>query len=488
MDDDEAKDTNIQRIIHRAEGITPSERFLKELCDHSFLRLWSYPGVYKNQTAGRGATGGKEVCDVLVVFENHVLIFSDKYCEFPETGDLDLDWSRWVRKSVLESAKQLYGAERWVKTHPDRLFIDRECKQPFPIELPNMTSARFHRLLVAHGVSERCKRELGGSGSLMIDSSVIGNDHLRKFEDGGMPFMVGQIDPKRGFVHIFDDTSLRIVLTTLDTISDFVGYLEKKELLLDKISIITTGEEELLAFYLQDLNENGDHDFIIPPNLDFLFLEEGIWEKFVRSSVRISQIDADKISYAWDALIDEFITHIMNDTQYYRYPIDRSDKDKVMRFLAREPRLRRRLLSKSLFDLMEKTPKSHKATRVMMPSRAGDPYYVFLLLPHLEGIPEPEYREVRRNLLEACLKVTKLTFPDAQDIVGIATETGMDEYRSEDAYYLDARIWTAEHQAESQSLQNDLGILQQIEKFAATEYEYPAAKRKSRKRHKGKAQ
>ena len=67
--------------ISRADGITESERYLKTLCDRTFLSLWSYPGVYRDQ--GRSGKGhGKEVCDLLVAFENHIIIFSDKDCAF----------------------------------------------------------------------------------------------------------------------------------------------------------------------------------------------------------------------------------------------------------------------------------------------------------------------------------------------------------------------------------------------------------------------
>ena len=62
--------------IERALGTTPTERYLKKLCDHTFLSLWSYPGVYRDQYAGEGGDG-KEVCDLLVVFENDVIVFSD---------------------------------------------------------------------------------------------------------------------------------------------------------------------------------------------------------------------------------------------------------------------------------------------------------------------------------------------------------------------------------------------------------------------------
>lgn len=35
--------------IQRVEGVTPAERYLSYLCDRSFLSLWSYAGVYRDQ-------------------------------------------------------------------------------------------------------------------------------------------------------------------------------------------------------------------------------------------------------------------------------------------------------------------------------------------------------------------------------------------------------------------------------------------------------
>jgi hypothetical protein len=63
--------------INRAEGIIPEEQYLKRLRDHSLLSLWSYPSVYRNQKAGHRGDG-KEVCDLLVVFGDDLVIFSDK--------------------------------------------------------------------------------------------------------------------------------------------------------------------------------------------------------------------------------------------------------------------------------------------------------------------------------------------------------------------------------------------------------------------------
>jgi hypothetical protein len=145
----------------------------------------------------------------------------------------------------------------------------------------------------------------------------------------------------------------------------------------------------------------------------------------------------------------------------------------LFHFPAREPRTRRRLLSESLLNLINKTPPTVKAVRVMQPSRPGDPYYVFLLLPTISELPIEEYRTFRREYLWAYCMVTKLKFPAAQDIVGIATESGRKEYGSEDAVYLDASEWDAEQQAEAQRLHQELGLLKNVRQFQSKVYEFP---------------
>ena len=78
--------------IQKSTGTTSSERLLACLSEKTFLGLWSYPNLYRDQ--GAGGRDGKEVCDLLVVCVNDVVVFSDKYCEFPDSGDLKRDWNR----------------------------------------------------------------------------------------------------------------------------------------------------------------------------------------------------------------------------------------------------------------------------------------------------------------------------------------------------------------------------------------------------------
>ena len=186
-------------------------------------------------------------------------------------------------------------------------------------------------------------------------------------------------------------------------------------------------------------------------------------------------MSADKVSYLWDEIIEKFNKNILAGTSYTGSSPLISDREKIMRFFAREPRVRRRMLAELLLGLVEHTKPAERGTRVVAPSNPGDPYYCFLVLPHLFGRPVEEYRRVRAHFLEALCLVTKVVFPDALDIVGFATETGADEtFRSEDSLYLNARIWGEELEAHARALQAELGLLTNYSTHRGNAVEFPA--------------
>jgi hypothetical protein len=467
-------DKSKKAVIEKSTPVTSAERYLLQLCNHSFLSLWSYPGVYRDQGCDKGESG-KEVCDLLVVFDNNIIIFSDKDCEYHDSGNILLDWRRWFKRAIQKSAEQVWGAERWLKNYPERLFLDRACSHLFPITLPNPNIATFHRIIVAHQASKRCRDKLGGSGSLMIIPRLIGNMHYLPKEEGGMPFAVGQIDPARGFIHVFDDTSLNIVMKTLDTISDFVGYLSAKEKFISSGKLgAAAGEEELLAYYLQHTNEAKEHAFSVPSDITGIVIDEGLWEAFKNHPQRLAQLEANRISYLWDGLIEQFCKHLIGGTSLRTYPATVKDQEKIFRFLARESRTRRRMLAIAIVDLIKNTSQTQKRTRIVVPSQTGDPYYIFLILPKLDEVQYEDYRTVRERLLVNYCKVLKLKFPDAKDIIGIATEPDLGlRFRSEDAVYLDATTITDEQMAEARAIYDELGLLKELEKIETKVKEYP---------------
>jgi hypothetical protein len=462
--------TEASNVVIPNEGVTQAERRLAKLCKKSFLSLWSYPAVYRDQGRGDRKGDGKEVCDLLVIFENHILIFSDKDCEFKDSGRLELDWSRWFKRAILKSADQVFGAERWVKRFPNNLFLDRKCETPLPVVLPNIETALFHRIVVAHDGARKIKTMLGGSGSLMVDSTLAADAHLAR------PFMIGNVDPEGGFVHVFDDTTLDIVMKTLDTITDFTAYLTKKErLIVSGTPVVAAGEEELLALYLKRRNRNGEHDFMLPGNYDLVHLDDGFWDRFQNSPERRAQIERNRVSYFWDKLIEKFLHHAMTGTQYLSSNHSLRDQEVMYRLMAREPRTRRRILADSFGEVLRRSTTSGSLwdARVMVGTTPKEPYYVFLFLRRPPDTSDEDYRQRRVGLLRDYCHVAKMKNPDAIDIIGIATESGDGVRRSEDLYYLNASRWDAEAEADAQAAQERLGILKRARLVRGREHEYP---------------
>jgi hypothetical protein len=459
--------------IRKAAGGTLSEKYLADLCERNFLSLWSFPSVYRDEGILTPEGHGKEVCDLLVVFDQNIIIFSDKQCQFSNSGNMDVDWRRWFKKAIEKAAKQAWGAETWIRNNPSRIYLDRSCKNPLPIDLPAVERAHFHLVVVAHGVSEQIKAyySAGSSGSLMLDSDIKGlGNHTS-------PFYIGDLNPGKTFVHILDDNSLETLMSARDTISDFVSYLSKRAALFRKErALCATGEEELLAIYLKSLNDEKDHDFIFPEARDAtkIFLTEGHWLDFNKSPQRTAQLKDDEISYSWDKLIETFNGHALRGEQHFVTKGGLKDCEQIMRFMAREPRWMRRYLAHVLLETVATTPSNQKRITVIPPRGTGDPYYVFLLLSAIHAKSEEEYRLVRRELLSDCCLVVRLQFPDAKDVVGIATEPGLGRTRSEDAIYFNARGWTAEMETYARRVQSELSILTKPTQFRRVAQEYPS--------------
>lgn len=463
-----------------ANSNTETERYLARLCRHSSLRLWSWSNIYRDQKWGNTSIG-KEVCDLLIIFENNILIFSDKHCAFPNSGNLEQDWCRWFKRAIWESAKQIWGAERWIKEHPDRLFVNRSCTTPLPIPLPTPEKANYIRIVVAHGSGEPNHSVLGGSGSLMIEPSIVGTHHFNSSLGPIKPFTIGRVSESKGFIHVIDDFSLDILLQTLDTTPDLVRYLERKEVFINSgLLAMAAGEEDLLAYYLQHTDSTNQHDFIFSKKYNHIFLDEGFWEEFQVHPSRITQIQENAVSYSWDRLIDHFTRHILDGTTYSRNYESIGDIEKALRLMARASRTERRMLSKALLGIMKLGAENYRSLRVIKPTTANDPFYVFLTLKPLSDHSYEEYRIARQNLLQTTCEVVRHKFPEARDIVGIATEPLGINNCSEDLIYLDGSYWTDELEANAKELSEQLNILREPKAYHIKELEYPEIDSKER--------
>jgi len=426
---------------------------------------------------------GKELCDLLVVFQNHVVIFSDKNYIFTKNDDIRISWGRWYKKAIQGAAKQIFGAERWLFKYPDSIFLDSKCAQSFPFQIPKQDDAVVHRIVISQGASDDCREYWGGTGSLVLDSRIIGDAHLNR--DDCVPFTVGQINPDKGFVHIFDDVTLGIVMQTLDTVSDFITYLTKKELFFrDNEEVVVLGEENLLASYLSNMNDDNEHWFLqnsfdTKEITGIVFLDDH-WESFYNNRLRIAQLEANRISYMWDELVEKFIYHVTTGTSAYLSHPNIREQSLMFQILAKENRTKRRYLAQAFMTALQEALQNNKFTRTIVPKTNNEPYYLFLILSHNKSCSDDtQYRAVRRDVLEKYLYLTKNRYPDAKDIVGIAINSLSDDSCSEDIMHLDAQIWTDEdalRAKDSEKWLNDMGLIGKRKMHTSTVSEYPDKK------------
>ncbi len=444
------------------------------MAKRSFLSLWSYANVYTDEGRVHGKGDGKELCDLLVVFDRHVIIFSDKHCHFPSNQDIELAWSRWFRRAVVKSVRQVVGAKSWMMRFPHRIYLDRQCQKVFPLQLDDLDSMKVHLVAVTRGAHDPCRAHFGGTstGSLFIDNSVVGADQHK------IPFTVGLVNGTNQYVHVLDELTLTVLMHELDTAPDFIDYLDRKERLLANRSrnVIATGEEQLVAMYLTRINSSGEHDFTdIPSNADGVYVSEGRWESLLQNPQYLAKKKADRISYAWDRLIEHLIASGRADNEEQNiYTIEPG-----LRVMAAEPRLARRYFAELLLEALAKeVPPGQRFLRLGYLKQASGTAYVFLVLPKPPFVSTySEYREGRRALLLACCKIARLRLNQATQIVGIASEPSGTGGGSEDVVLLKVQgsAWGPEQEAEARRLQKELDILNEgrAQYFERHTEEYP---------------
>lgn len=429
-------------IVQKADGVTDSEKKLITLGYQSFFSLWSYPNPFRKHKLD------KELCDLLVVFGDEIIIFSDKDIAFPDEGDIQVNWRRWYKKAITKSCDQLSGAMSWIIKYPDRIALDPKGEVDFPLSIRVTEKTRFHLVSVAHGIQDACVKYFGGGdGGLIIDN--VSSNVLHLSEDCE-PFRIGIVSrDSRKFVHVFDDASYALILKELDTIQDFVDYLEdRKQFLLSEKFVQATSEREMLAIHLDAAihgEKNGLAQLITRDYGSFV-LDEGTWDEFVASMTYKNWKKQIQTSYFWDDLLQKTISYIEKGQTFRLSHPSLDAQSKLFYQMARENRYRRMKLSEGILSFFIKTPENYRGTRVIINSGTPEIGYVLLLLPRFPNISDEDYRDVRAKMLIGYCSIAKLDHPELLHIIGIAHESNDLQSSSEDFLYLDATNWTAEDQ------------------------------------------
>jgi len=397
--------------IKKSIGTTRTETLLSELCEQTFLKLWSYPNPYKED--------GKELCDLLVVFDDYVFIFFDRESERLRNGkgDLAIQWQRWKKEVIDKQLNTARGAAKYVNSGRP-IFLDSKRKQAFPVSIP--TNPKVFQFVVAHGAMEACRArsEDNITGSLAIGYVPSIGPELDE------PFFVSL--PRDEITHVLDSENLGIILHELDTIFDFSRYFDEKERAIARYQMLTyCGEEDLLAHYMLNGSDNaGGHRIGSDELFEFVHIGEGEWRDFALSHAYEAKKKADSISYIWDALIQKTSENALNGTGSGNANpfVGRS----AINYMAREPRFVRRAFAEQINKAIEAFPEDSGpiARHVsLMPSFYQNQSYVFLQLwVQDKGDYDTEYRPKRTEILQIACVAAKQKFPDLERVIGIAID------------------------------------------------------------------
>jgi len=301
---------------------TLGENFVNELSYNSFFKFWCYPSPkYENGNK-------KEICDLLILFNSIAIIISVKNYEFKGNH------FRYFNNTIQKAIKQLQGAERL-------LFGKSEVKIKHPdkeIEIfPKDKITKIFRLIINLG------------------------ENVKFY-----PF--NQITKNNDYVTIFDKDTFETIIGELDTIPDFIDYLEKREKLFkDKVTLLLPAEEnsfsietqkefyeiadaindnfviisgtekDLLAYFFKNIRNFPD---FLDKNASIHYLKiDGDWEDFKATKKAQNKDKADKISYFIDGFVKNELFINLSPT-----------REKLAKTLLSFDRLTRRTISKSYFE------------------------------------------------------------------------------------------------------------------------------------------
>lgn len=193
---------------------------------------------------------------------------------------------------VEDSFRQLVGAERWIRSFPEQIFLDANCTEPLPVRWP--VNPIIHRIVVVRGVTDFPAPHGENAPELSISQEV--------FKETPPLFVAGQLSATQ-YCHIFDETSLARVLDWLDTATDFIEYLSAKEVrFTGREAHFAASEADYLASYYANVDDRNLHYFL-EDDLELKNNLKDSWSRFEGSS----SFMAGKIYNANSYLIDRKI-------------------------------------------------------------------------------------------------------------------------------------------------------------------------------------
>lgn len=386
-------------------GLTQSEQFVTAVCERAFLRLWTHPNPVGKK--------GKELCDCLVSCGNHIIIISVKECDYKDTGD-KTGWERWEKAAIDKSVSQIWGAERFLQREAN---IERSDGRK--VDIAPLSDRKIHRITVS----------LGGRGEVPTKWGDFGN----------------------GFVHLFDEVSLEIMFSELDTISDFINFLEECErFVLSDVKPVFNGGgvEDLLALYIQNdgsLEFEDEHG----QTPDLMVIENDLWRSYSKSSEYRAYRDSLAVSYIWDRLITMYTNDLLTDGMFDMHSGNVTKNELALVAMALQPRGHRANLAESFQEIMENPELKVAARAALGGNRTA---FVFMLASSQDRTARSQELGLR------CLVIRGIT-DQVETVIGIATDrpgTSSIGY-SCDIAYIHMPEWSTELSNHVAEIQDELG-------------------------------
>lgn len=447
--------------VSQAEGATDSERFLTNLCRRTFLRLWSCSNPYKKPN--------KELIDVLAVFGSNVILFSDKSCILGKGSDLKQKWSRWARSSIVKSFHQLEQASRWIAAYPLEVYSDVGCSRRLPISIPSGPDLRIY-LVATVPSAGKVSETLDGDS---VESFEVDNQLMHGWDEAS-PFSLGWTKVRGSFVHLIDHDSLERIFDELDTITDFLSYLDRRAAALDSAFLVKAESElgmlatficgggiesrSLIPEEVLRTSHRGREDLV-------LLFSERVYYWLLRDPEYLRIKDSWRPSRAWDELIDRLALEGNPLHAGVEPTLETGSKvERGLRVMAEEPRRNREVLYRQLREFFFECsvmPREGTRFRVVRGNAAQSIVYAFFAAKRSDQESSGAFRSRRIDALSVYCLGLMAKFRKIKEVVGIAFDPpeNIKFGTSEEICYVHRDDLDEQLRAEALETANRLGIL-----------------------------
>lgn len=407
--------------IPQSSGTTPSEESLAAFLRSHYLRLWTYPNLYRSD-----GPRTKELADLALVFGSHVVLFSDKSGEWPKAVSMELAWSRFFRRSILASAEELWHAEKYVRVGTP-IFLDARREHALPIDF--RTDNLTIHLVAVVGNSYKAGAEYFAQFGVGSNGSFPFFAPLTSASIPEHPFFLGDLNPSRPFVHVIDRQTLGRVFDELSTLPDLLHYLESKEAAVRSGALTRfDGEEELLAFYLQEIGPDGFGSLDVMHG-EFAIsqrsceVREGEWAAFEQSDQYRIRASKKRSAAEWLQMLERFHIAIVGANTGEADHVPLAIHESTLRAAASENLASQAYLARQWEEKFSAVPAFARSSRLVPSIHVVGRLYAFIFVPwDSAGSTYTEYRTFRLELMRAYAQVIRLREPSATEVILLGTE------------------------------------------------------------------